>query len=53
MTNEEMALAIQQGDKSLVEPLWEQLHGLIQMQVRNTSRSKKAFALLSASPRRI
>ena len=34
MTNEEMALAIQQGDKSLVESLWEQLYELIEMQVR-------------------
>lgn len=31
MTNEEMALAIQQGDKSLIEPLWEQLWRLIGM----------------------
>lgn len=31
MTNEEMALAIQQGDKSFIEPLWEQLYRLIGM----------------------
>lgn len=31
MTNEEMALAIQQGDKSLTAPLWEQLRRLIGM----------------------
>ncbi|MDF3004096.1 MAG: DNA-directed polymerase specialized sigma subunit [Oscillospiraceae bacterium] len=31
MTNEEMALAIQQGDKSQIEPLWEQLKRLIGM----------------------
>ncbi|KAF5038659.1 RNA polymerase sigma factor RpoS [anaerobic digester metagenome] len=31
MTNEEMALAIQQGDKSLIAPLWEQLRRLIGM----------------------
>lgn len=31
MTNEEMALAIQQGDKSLIAPLWDQLYRLIGM----------------------
>ncbi len=31
MTNEEMALAIQKGEKSLIEPLWEQLRRLIGM----------------------
>ena len=31
MTNEEMALAIQQGDKSQIAPLWDQLYRLIGM----------------------
>ncbi len=45
MTNEEMALAIQQGDKSLVEPLWKQLHGLIEMQVRQYFTLKKGLCV--------
>ena len=45
MTNEEMALAIQQGDKSLTAPLWEQLHGLVEMQVRQYFSLKKRLCV--------
>lgn len=45
MTNEEMALAIQQGDKSLIGPLWEQLHGLIEVQVRQYFSLKKGLCV--------
>lgn len=39
MTNEEMALAIQKGDKSLIAPLWEQLRRLIGMYIGRCFRT--------------
>ncbi len=45
MTNEEMALAIQQGDKSIITPLWEQLCRLIGMHAGRCFNRMRGFCM--------